>query len=425
MSSIPKVINLCYRTSQDIPAEVVHRWRDLNPNYSITLHGNTECEEFLEREMGPEYVQYFRWIPNSAGPIKADFWRLCFLYVHGGVYADVDVVPLESIDSFLHPEVSICTCSSFRGCHGSVNPHFLACRPGMSVLLETAHCLMRKRRRRFTYWGFSCVFELYKRLKMHFPSMKGDREGIYNMHDLKLQLIQEVKPFLHRSKRLKYKNMYCSWGNTRVLLNRSESYDEGMHMFKKDLVSQLVPPNRQVVSRLTPIPPVKVSLGASLSSPKNKKIDRVPITVEDSGSVGKCFPSDFVTLTSLIEVQHTGQALVPQNVSVDTDEQELDPTMQLSARVPIVDESITPSMEHPNGHTGVPPVWGKESIAKMSRPPVSTYSERRSLGEFNKHIAKLHEDSKLPGIASVYVSNNKKTTPEGSMTRTFSLLTQS
>ena len=33
---------------------------------------------------------------------KADLWRLCKLYVYGGIYADIDLVPYLSIDSIMN-----------------------------------------------------------------------------------------------------------------------------------------------------------------------------------------------------------------------------------------------------------------------------------------------------------------------------------
>ena len=234
MSAIPKVLYLCYKEKCRVPQGVIDAWTLLNPEYMIKLYGNRECEEYLRTAFNEDYVNFFRWIPSFAGPIKADFWRLCILYKEGGVYVDVDVVPLVPISTFLDANVSICTCSSFRGNRNSVNPHFLACRPGLPCIQRTIHALLSKNRRRFTYWGFSCVWDLCRQLRCSFPSMKNDLEGIYEGNGHKLQLLQEVRPLLYRSSNLKFKNMYCSWAHQRIMLNRSATYDEKRHKFIRE-----------------------------------------------------------------------------------------------------------------------------------------------------------------------------------------------
>jgi len=42
---------------------------------------------------------------------KADLWRLCKLYIHGGVYADVDLVPYINIDN-LDKDITFYSCIS-------------------------------------------------------------------------------------------------------------------------------------------------------------------------------------------------------------------------------------------------------------------------------------------------------------------------
>lgn len=92
-----KTIYCTYK--QDVPDKVFKRWEKLNPTYTIDFSKDNQCISFLEQHFNPYIVQLFKTIPQ--GMFKADLWRLCKLYVHGGVYADVDLVPYCNIDELI------------------------------------------------------------------------------------------------------------------------------------------------------------------------------------------------------------------------------------------------------------------------------------------------------------------------------------
>jgi hypothetical protein len=92
-----KTIYMTYK--KHIPFVVIQRWKQLNPEYKIDFSLDTDCVDFLEKHINSEVAALFNRI--SIGMYKADLWRLCKLYVYGGVYADVDIVPHVPIDSLL------------------------------------------------------------------------------------------------------------------------------------------------------------------------------------------------------------------------------------------------------------------------------------------------------------------------------------
>jgi hypothetical protein len=64
---------------------------------------------------------------------KADLWRLCKLYVNGGVYADVDLVPYLNIDTVL--EESQATFYSCSSCFGGVFQAFMISKSPKNPML--------------------------------------------------------------------------------------------------------------------------------------------------------------------------------------------------------------------------------------------------------------------------------------------------
>jgi mannosyltransferase OCH1-like enzyme len=58
-----------------------------NPQFEYFLYDDEDCLQFIKNHFGTEVVEaYNRIIP---GAYKADLWRYCILYVHGGIYLDM------------------------------------------------------------------------------------------------------------------------------------------------------------------------------------------------------------------------------------------------------------------------------------------------------------------------------------------------
>src|SRR6056300_1527572 len=104
---IPKVIYMSYKSK--IPDYIINNWKTLNPDYRIDFSLDDDCIDFL-RDCNKISVQLFKEI--NQGMHKCDFWRLCKLYLHGGVYADVDLIPHVSIDSLLKENATFYSCKS-------------------------------------------------------------------------------------------------------------------------------------------------------------------------------------------------------------------------------------------------------------------------------------------------------------------------
>ena len=92
---INRTIYMTYKNP--VPGIVYKRWKHHNPSYNIELSLDAECILFLERYINKFVAALFNYIP--IGMYKADLWRLCKLYINGGVYADVDLVPHLNINN--------------------------------------------------------------------------------------------------------------------------------------------------------------------------------------------------------------------------------------------------------------------------------------------------------------------------------------
>jgi len=104
-----KTIYMTYHSQ--LPPVVTKRWLDLNPEYKIDFSLDADCIQFIDSELSRSIAELF--IHIHRGMYKADLWRLCKLYIHGGVYADIDMVPFAPISNITSvPSVTFYSCLS-------------------------------------------------------------------------------------------------------------------------------------------------------------------------------------------------------------------------------------------------------------------------------------------------------------------------
>jgi hypothetical protein len=133
---IPKQIFQSWKTKDLSPemAEVVERLRKNNPEYSYNLYDDNDCREFLLQHFGVNYANAFDVL--IPGAFKCDFWRYAMLYINGGVYLDIDMVPLLPLKEIVPDNVSFVsivdrTLNKIPGIYQA----FIACEPRNSIVL--------------------------------------------------------------------------------------------------------------------------------------------------------------------------------------------------------------------------------------------------------------------------------------------------
>jgi len=69
----------------------VEKIKKHNPGFKHYLFDDNDCREFIKRHFKPDVLDaYDRLIP---GAYKADLWRYCVLFIHGGIYLDIKYTP--------------------------------------------------------------------------------------------------------------------------------------------------------------------------------------------------------------------------------------------------------------------------------------------------------------------------------------------
>lgn len=133
---IPRKIVQTWRskTLSDGLSSFCNSWLDNNSGYEYQLYDDGECAQFMMDFDLRVYYVYERIIP---GAFRADLWRACYLYKHGGVYADIDTLCFGSIDQFIQEAHFVApidlNLDMVDGQHNILNA-FIACEPQSKIV---------------------------------------------------------------------------------------------------------------------------------------------------------------------------------------------------------------------------------------------------------------------------------------------------
>lgn len=116
-----------------LPPTVLNGWRKLNTDYTIDFSLDVDCIRFLDSQFNRTLSKLF--LSIRRGMYKADLWRLCKLYVNGGVYADIDLVPFRSLSQITAsaPPATFYSCLSMG--NTSIFQAFMVHTQARSLLL--------------------------------------------------------------------------------------------------------------------------------------------------------------------------------------------------------------------------------------------------------------------------------------------------
>ncbi|MBE8713673.1 glycosyl transferase [Sphingobacterium sp. KB22] len=102
--AIPKTIYQTFKTSKIPWITKLYIWIFMkkNKSYSYEFYDDQRIEKFMEENFDQEVYQAYSKL--QIGAAKADFFRYAVLYIHGGIYLDLDSDILTSLDKFIRED---------------------------------------------------------------------------------------------------------------------------------------------------------------------------------------------------------------------------------------------------------------------------------------------------------------------------------
>jgi len=110
--------------------KAINSWKKMNPNYTHFYYDDNACREMIIKYFPKKVIRsYDALIP---GAYKSDLWRLCALYVFGGVYTDIRTVPLVPLNEIISKRDNLVLVRDL--CLSYIWQGFLASRPKNCLL---------------------------------------------------------------------------------------------------------------------------------------------------------------------------------------------------------------------------------------------------------------------------------------------------
>ncbi len=129
---IPRKIFQTWESSEVTPStfQAANAWVTHNSNWEYNFYNEIERRGFIKNNFSISVLNaYDALIP---GAYKADLWRYCILYVYGGVYADIKIIPCTSLDDILELDTEFTSAKERHGSHhlkGAIWNTFICSKP--------------------------------------------------------------------------------------------------------------------------------------------------------------------------------------------------------------------------------------------------------------------------------------------------------
>jgi len=134
---IPKKIHQIYFDfygkgfeSNDIFVQSQNSFKELHKDYEYKLWNEEECEQIVKSN----FPQYYSFYKNMRHKIQqVDFARCVILYVEGGLYADLDMICLKSVDPLLEHNIVFHNVKDVHPNYSFIENDIMACKKGSEL----------------------------------------------------------------------------------------------------------------------------------------------------------------------------------------------------------------------------------------------------------------------------------------------------
>ena len=127
---IPSILWQTWKT-KDIPGSVKKQadsWKISNPQLQIKFMDDDQCSNFILEHFGKDIHEQYHLLPLPI--MRADFWRLAVVYIHGGYYSDLDITCNQNISSFINPNVEAVWMRELN----NISNYFFGAKPNHPII---------------------------------------------------------------------------------------------------------------------------------------------------------------------------------------------------------------------------------------------------------------------------------------------------
>lgn len=139
--------------TKDLPLKMKERVELLkkqNPKFNHFLYDDNDCRQFIQSHFPPVVLKaYDSLIP---GAYKADLWRLCILFIYGGIYLDIKLI---CVNGFKLIELTENEHFVIDRLPNSIFNSLMVCKKGNIFLLKSINQIIKNINR--NYYGSTAL----------------------------------------------------------------------------------------------------------------------------------------------------------------------------------------------------------------------------------------------------------------------------
>ena len=228
---IPNILWQSWKT-RDIPESIKTQsdsWNRSNPQLEKRFMNDAECSQFILEYFGESVHQLYLQLPQPI--MRADFWRVAVVYIHGGYYADLDITCNVSIDDLISGK----PCAVFTRELDNISNFFFGAEPqhpalklALDYMIEESKSIVDKEVQSFGMHNLHRAVREYYNIK-NTEYNKTDSDVVVFIDNEKEK---REKRFIHgNASLLNNDEEYSSWRSRVALMNQEREESNSVLFF--------------------------------------------------------------------------------------------------------------------------------------------------------------------------------------------------
>ena len=135
-NKIPKIIHQSYTNNVNYHIfSTISTWKEMNTNYDYMYWNDDDCYTFIKNNFDKSVLEAYNML--YAGAYKSDIFRLCVLYIYGGIWSDISSLCEVSLDKVINNEnlIIVKDTDSVQTKYGNIYQAFIISEAKNNIIL--------------------------------------------------------------------------------------------------------------------------------------------------------------------------------------------------------------------------------------------------------------------------------------------------
>lgn len=135
-NKIPKIIHQSYtNTVNSHLFTTISTWKEMNINYDYMYWNDDDCYRFIKDNFDKSVLEAYNML--YAGAYKSDIFRLCVLYIYGGIWTDISSLCEVPLDKIINNEnlIIVKDTDDVQTRYGNIYQAFIITEPKNNIIL--------------------------------------------------------------------------------------------------------------------------------------------------------------------------------------------------------------------------------------------------------------------------------------------------